>query len=161
MIALLLLALLLLSPAYAADRAPYLPDSELTPGAVSDLTAEQICAKSYHTRDVRSVTAAMKREVFTSYGIACRPLFGNSKRLPRCGTWEIDHLDSLELAGLNAIRNLWPQKMTGPWNARMKDKVENRAHREVCAGKADLADVQKQIATDWRELYRKYFGEPE
>jgi hypothetical protein len=47
-------------PTYAAD----LPNPHLTPGvARTDLTLEQICTTKWG-RDVRAVTAAMKRKVF-------------------------------------------------------------------------------------------------
>lgn len=154
----LIALLFLIAPASARDLT--VPDPVLTPGVASDLTTEQICNKSWHTKDVRSVSTPMKRERFTAYGITCRPIHGEAKNLPRCGNWEIDHLISLELAGANVAKNLWPQKYTGPWNARLKDKLENRLHKEICAGNVSLEDAQKDISTDWREPYRRYFGEP-
>jgi hypothetical protein len=64
----------------------------------------------------------------------------------------------LELGGSNAVKNLWPQSFqTQPWNAHVKDQLENTLHRLVCAGKLDLNMAQRDIATDWIAAYRKYF----
>jgi hypothetical protein len=137
-----------------------LPDPDLTPGVVrDDLTLEQIC-KTKWGRDARAVTAAMKKQVFTSYGIKCRPLFGKSRALQACGNFEIDHLVSRELGGKDDVRNLWPQKYKGPWNARLKDRTENRLHVEMCKGNITLEDAQDEIRTDWRKPYIRYFGQP-
>jgi hypothetical protein len=145
--------LLLIAPAWASDLS--VPDPALTPGVASDLTTEQICDKKWHTRDVRAVTTAMKKQVFTSYGETCRPLFGKANNLPRCGNFEVDHLISLELGGANDIKNLWPQPMK---EARLKDKLEGKLHREVCAGNIVLQDAQNAIAFNWRIPYEHYFG---
>ena len=60
--------------------------------------------------------------------------------------------------GSNAVKNLWPQSFqTQPWNAHVKDQLENTLHQLVCAGEVDLATAQHDIATDWIAAYRKYF----
>lgn len=153
------LALLILWPAPAPARDLTLPDPALTPGVATDITAEMLCDKKFTTRDVRSVTAKMKREVFARYGLtgnkdkACKP----DKHGRRC---EVDHLISLELGGANDIENLWPEPFgTKPWNAQLKDKVENKLNREVCAGNLTLEQAQHDIL-DYRVPYIRYFGEP-
>jgi hypothetical protein len=71
----------------------------------------------------------------------------------------VDHLISLELGGSNSIRNLWPESFsTQPWNARVKDRLENRLHREVCSGRMSLHDAQRAIATNWIDAYNTYVG---
>ena len=102
----------------------------------------------------------MKRQVFQNYGLS-----GNND--PSCvpdasgRRCEIDHLISRELGGADDIKNLWPQPYgTHPWNAVLKDRVENRLHKEVCAGRISLKQAQREIAVDWRVPYRRYFGEP-
>ncbi len=42
----------------------------------------------------------------------------------------------------------------------MKDKLEDRLHALVCAGKVPLAVAQREIATDWIAAYQKYLGDP-
>lgn len=130
-----------------------LPDRKLTPGvARPDLTLKQICATKWG-KDARAVSAAMKRQVFAAYGYP----MGN--RDPRCPC-EVDHLVSRELGGADDVKNLWPQSYSGPWNARLKDRVENRLHVEMCAGRLSLRAAQDAIRADWTAAYRKYFGEP-
>jgi hypothetical protein len=124
----------------------FLPDPVRTPGATLPVTARDICVSGY-TKKVRNVPAALKRHVYQSYGIArYRP-----------GEYEVDHLISLELGGSNAERNLWPQPYgTRPWNARIKDRLENELHRRVCDGEIDLASAQRAIAGNWVAAYRHY-----
>lgn len=63
------------------------------------------------------------------------------------GSYEYDHLVSLELGGApNDTRNLWPEPGGSP---NRKDSVEDRLHREVCDGQMMLAVAQHIIATDW------------
>jgi hypothetical protein len=96
---------------------------------------------------VRNVPIAVKRQVYASYGI----------RTHEPGEYEIDHLVSLELGGSNSTRNLWPQSYrTSPWNARVKDALENELHRRVCAGTLDLTTAQRIIAQNWVMGYRTY-----
>ncbi|WIT10464.1 hypothetical protein PFX98_16290 [Paucibacter sediminis] len=101
----------------------------------------------------------MKREVFRRYGYT-----GNSD--PRCvpagqRKCEIDHLISRELGGADEIVNLWPQAYgTSPWNAVLKDRLENRLHREICSGAITLDEGRAMLVNDWREAYTKYFGSP-
>lgn len=157
------LAPLLLALALAAGDASArdeLPNPRLTPGAVRpELTREAIC-KTKWGRDARHVTEKMKREAFAAYGMR-----GNDD--PRCVAdargrrCEIDHLISRELGGADDVRNLWPQPFgTRPWNARLKDKLENRLHKELCAGRLTLGQARSMMTNDWRVAYRRYYGEP-
>ena len=71
--------------------------------------------------------------------------------------YEVDHLISLELGGANDIKNLWPQSyVSTPYNARMKDALENKLHAMVCANQITLVEAQKEISTDWIAAYKKY-----
>jgi hypothetical protein len=127
-------------------RYPFVPDSVLTPGAALDVTAADICVPGYSKR-VRNVPAEVKREAYANYGV----------RSHEPGEYEIDHLISLELGGSNSLRNLWPQSFrTHPWNAYVKDALENELHRRVCAGTIDLAKAQAAISHDWVSAYRIY-----
>jgi len=154
--ALLLLGLLLAGLAWADD----IPNLQITPGAVrAGLSKAKICSIKWG-KDERHVTAAMKRQVFAAYGYS-----GYDD--PRCvpagkRTCEIDHLISRELGGADEVSNLWPQAYgTSPWNAVKKDTLENRLHKEMCAGKITLKAARDMLVTDWREGYRKYYGEPQ
>jgi hypothetical protein len=127
---------------------PILPDPTRTPGDTLDVTKDDICVPGY-SKKIRNVPQAVKDQVYASYGI--------THHAP--GEYEVDHLISLELGGSNSIKNLWPQSYkTMPWNAHVKDKLENRLHADVCSGKVDLKTAQQQIATDWIAAYKSLFG---
>ena len=122
------------------------PDSNLTPGVVDPLaTVKKVCTSGY-TAMVRNVTSKEKKQVFAEYGIN-----------PKSDHFEVDHLISLELGGTNDIKNLWPQSYTTtPYNAHMKDHLEDTLHAMVCKGEISLEDAQRAISTDWIAAYGKY-----
>jgi hypothetical protein len=127
-------------------RFPFVPDPAKTPGDSLEVTTADICMPGY-SKKVRNVPIAVKRQVYASYGI----------RAHKPGEYEVDHLISLELGGSNSIRNLWPQSFrTTPWNAHVKDALENELHRRVCAGTMELAKAQRIIAQNWVMGYRIY-----
>jgi hypothetical protein len=129
-------------------RFPIVPDPAQTPGATLEVTAADICVPGYSKR-VRNVPIEVKRQVYANYGI----------RRHEPGEYEVDHLISLELGGSNSIRNLWPQSFrTSPWNAYVKDALENELHRRVCARTIDLATAQHIIAQNWVAGYRTYMS---
>jgi hypothetical protein len=130
----------------AQQPTPILPDSKLTPGDAFDVTVQDICVPGY-SRKVRNVPAEMKREVYQEYGITSHDP----------GDYEVDHLIPLELGGSNSIKNLWPEShRTSPWNARVKDRLEDKLHKLVCNGQLDLKTAQQAIASNWIEAYKKY-----
>ena len=131
----------------AQSGPPLLPDPQITPGATLPVTRDDIAVPGY-TKKVRNVPIDVKRQVYAEYGITSH----------QPGDYEIDHLISLELGGSNSPKNLWPQSyLTQPWNAHVKDQLENEMHDEVCSGKVELATAQHEIATDWIAAYKKYF----
>lgn len=141
--------------ALAAD----LPDPELTPGKTRNALVEEICTAGSVRAARPAMTTlnsrALRQEVYRRYGLAgnCR---GYCAGPEGC---ELDHLVPLELGGSNEIENLWPQPYAGtPWNAHVKDRLENRLHELVCAGRLPLDAAQRAIAADWIAAYRKYIG---
>lgn len=141
---------------FAAIPSAFAQDLALTPGvARTDLTLAEICSRKWG-KDRRHVTPAMRREALARYGKpACRP----DKHGRR---FELDHLISRELGGADDVNNLWPQCYAGkPWNAVLKDRLENKLHTLVCSGQMSLEDAQHQIVADWRALYRHVFGDGE
>lgn len=80
---------------------------------------------------------------------------GVKLRSAKMRLYEEDHICPLELGGNpRDPSNLRPQKWTGPWNAHVKDKLENRLHKLVCAGTIDLETAQREISTDWIASYK-------
>jgi hypothetical protein len=148
-----ILPLLLPFLLYAQQPSEYkafLPDPALTPGIVLTLCDSCICVKGYSSK-VRNVPAAIKKVVYSEYHI----------KHHATGEYEVDHLISLELGGSNDIKNLWPESyLSDPWNAHVKDKLENRLHRLVCTGHITLKEAQEAIRTDWIAAYKKYVVEP-
>ena len=134
----------------ASGSDPIRPDTSKTPGDTLDVTKADICVPGYSSK-VRNVPQSVKEQAYSDYGITHR----------NPGQYEIDHLISLELGGSNSIRNLWPQSyLTKPWNAHVKDALENRLHQEVCSGQTDLQQAQREISGDWIAAYKKRFPNP-
>ncbi len=132
-------------PAHAA----HLPDPVLSPGDTLDVTKDDICVPGYSAK-VRDVPQSVKNQVYAEYGI--------TSHAP--GSYEVDHIISLELGGSNSIKNLYPEPYFADLNAHVKDKLENKLHGLVCSGQVDLATAQHDIATDWVATYIKYIGQP-
>src|ERR1700730_18029617 len=130
----------------AQQPTPIVPDPKLTPGDTFDVTAQDVCTPGY-ARKVRNVPVEMKRQVYREYGITSHGP----------GDYEVDHLISLELGGSNSIKNLWPEShRTSPWNAKVKDRLEDKLHELVCIGRLDLKTAQKAIASNWIEAYKTF-----
>ena len=141
-------SLLIASPAVAADL-PIRPDATLTPGAVLTTDSATVCQLGY-SKSVRHTSGKLKALIYREYGVD-----------RTASHFEVDHLISLELGGADVAANLWPQSYdTLPWNAHVKDKLENRLHALVCAGTLSLQSAQQEIAADWIAAYEKYLGSP-
>lgn len=123
-----------------------LPDPKKTPGDVLEVTVQDICTPGY-TKVVRNVPSAVKRRAYELYG-----------RVREEGTCcEVDHLIPLELGGSNRLTNLWPEPYDIVWNARVKDRLEGRLHKLVCAGELPLPEAQKIMSTNWIDGYKRYY----
>jgi len=148
---LLVWGVIIATGAHAADLSPYLPDHSKTPGVTNPvLTESKLCAKGFRTGPYRKVSQATKNAVYRAYGMSPK------KKPCPC---EVDHLISLEIGGSNDAKNLWPQPYnTKPWNAHVKDKLEDRLHALVCKKQITLEQAQKIIATDWIVGYQRYVG---
>jgi hypothetical protein len=145
----------------------FFPDPALHPGAINTgLGASQLCDPAFRTRSIRppvSYTSKLKQLELDGGGSIKAPSGATyvveGENLPgTVADYELDHLISLELGGNpEDPKNLWMQ----PWEKRgahfapsgegaeSKDVVENRLHREVCAGTISLTDAQREIASDW------------
>jgi hypothetical protein len=75
-------------------------------------------------------------------------------------TAEYDHLVPLELGGdPNDPSNLWLEpndRADASTVTNTKDRLENRLHDLVCAGKLSLSVAQVAIATDWVTALQRY-----
>jgi anti-sigma factor RsiW len=130
----------------APELGPSLPVASITPGATWDVSAEDLCAGTRHTR---TITTAMRAQVVGAYGVEHVP----------ADQYELDYLITPELGGATDARNLWPQPYASRvWNARVKDELESLLPRLVCAGALDLETAQRDMAVDWIAAYKKYFN---
>lgn len=143
---------LLVSLCFAGSSSPdnshlLLPLHQFTPGATFHVTSQEVCIPGY-SKKVRDVTEEERHQVFIEYGIAH----------PKSRQFEVDHLISLELGGSNKIQNLWPEPLnTHPWNAHVKDKLENKLHSLVCGQQLSLRHAQNDIASNWIKTYQIVF----
>jgi hypothetical protein len=120
-----------------------LPDFACSPGAVLTTDSKVICVSGY-TKTVRNVTEATKKKVFAEYGIPY------SQR----SNYEVDHIISLELGGSNDISNLYPESYLIKNGAKTKDIFENYLHKQICNGKMEVTEAQRQISSDWFYYYQ-------
>jgi hypothetical protein len=124
------------------------PLSGVTPGETRPITIAEVCRNSEAEVVGHDISEDTRAKVFAAYGI----------QYPRVNQFEVDYLITPDLGGTRSIRNLWPQPYSARWNARVKDRLEQRLHQLVCAGKLDLTTAQHDIAVDWIGAYRKYVG---
>jgi hypothetical protein len=142
---------LLCATALFAQQAHYrkhgtvlLNDLTVTPGEVRTTGKAAVCSEK--TPQFRNTTEKMKNEVYAEYGVE------RDKGICKGGC-EVDHLVSLEIGGADTVKNLWPQPSQPKPGFHEKDILENWLHKQVCAGKMDLAEAQAKIRTDWYAEY--------
>jgi hypothetical protein len=128
-------------------RAGARPRSAITPGDVRPIGLDEVCRTGEAQVVVRDIPADTRKAVFAAYGIR-----------PDSGKYEVDYLITPDLGGRDTVRNMWPQPYSTAWNAREKDKLEQRLHQMVCNRQMDLATAQRELAADWIGAYRKYLG---
>ncbi len=99
----------------------------------TDITDAQLCTIKWG-RDTRHVTVAMKRKA--------------AQGLPQAqwGRVIFDHVIPRQLGGADRAENLRVQTKAA---SRRKDVVENRLHREYCAGQIDLKAARAAL-WNWR-----------
>jgi hypothetical protein len=135
-IALLLLAIAIVSPHGSSSKGPYHADIVRTPGVLNpDVTQANInstiCVRGW-TKTIRpptSYTNDVKKKQMREYGV------GGS-----VSDYQEDHLISLELGGHPTDpRNLWPEPYP---RASAVDQIENELNAKVCDGSLSLQGAQ-------------------
>lgn len=129
-----------------------LPDPSKTPGVLNPaVTPETIRT----TICVHGWTATVRPPV--SYTDKLRAADTPAGHKP--GDGELDHLVSIEDGGSPTDpRNLWWMVYADRYGARVKDVLETRVSREVCAGKITLDDARAALVPNWLVGYQKYVG---
>src|SRR6266581_9350837 len=137
-IALLLLAIAIVSPHGSSSKGPYHADMVRSPGVLNPEVTQAninatICVQGW-TKTIRpptSYTNALKRKQMREYGVGGSP-----------SDYQEDHLISLELGGHPTdSRNLWPEPYP---RASEVDSIENDLNGQVCGGSLTLAQAQEQ-----------------
>jgi hypothetical protein len=137
-IALLLVAIAIVSPHGSSSKGPYHADIARTPGVLNpDVTQANInstiCRHGW-TKTIRpptSYTNELKKKQMREYNVG-----GSSS------DYQEDHLISLELGGHPTDpRNLWPEPYP---RAAEVDSTENDLNARVCSGDLSLAAAQLQ-----------------
>jgi hypothetical protein len=137
-IALLLVAIAIVSPHGSSSKGPYHADIARTPGVLNpDVTQANInstiCRHGW-TKTIRpptSYTNELKKKQMREYNVG-----GSST------DYQEDHLISLELGGHPTDpRNLWPEPYP---RAAEVDSTENELNARVCSGDLSLAAAQLQ-----------------
>jgi hypothetical protein len=135
-VALMLLAVAIVSPHGSSEKGPYAADPVRTPGVLNaDVTQatihSTICVHGW-TKTIRpptSYTNDLKRRQMREYGV------GGS-----LSDYQEDHLISLELGGHPTDpRNLWPEPRP---RAEKVDLIENELNDKVCSGALSLEEAQ-------------------
>jgi hypothetical protein len=122
-----------------------LPDMACSPGAVfPDATPAAICVPGY-TKQVRSVSTKLKKQIYTAYGMGYPP---------PTGSYELDHIVPLALGGSNDAANLYPEAKDPAPGFQQKDVVEVYLYEEMCAGHVSLTAAQALIAKNWLAVYQ-------
>jgi hypothetical protein len=135
-IALLLLAIAILTPHGSSSKGPYHADVARTPGVLNpDVTQgninSTICVHGW-TKTIRpptSYTNALKQKQMREYAVGGSP-----------SDYQEDHLISLELGGHPTDpRNVWPEPYP---RASEVDSIENDLNARVCSGDLSLESAQ-------------------
>ncbi len=142
-----LAAILIVFEATVSAEGPK-PKAGLTPGETRPITIVEVCRTAQAEVITPNITEETRREVFAAYGIDPA----------RRSEFEVDYLITPDLGGAESVRNMWPQPYSVRWNARVKDKLEQRLHQLVCENRLDLTTAQRAIAVDWIGAYKKYVG---
>ncbi len=130
----------------------YLPrtNGSVNPNVTQENINETICLSGW-TATIRpnsAYTNRIKKEQIEEYGYADKNMSHYAE----------DHIIPLCTGGNPTDKNnLFPQKNTGEWNSKIKDKLEVKLQHMVCAGEIQLTEAQNCIGTNWILCYQKYY----
>lgn len=131
-----------------------LPDPTCTPGATnSNVTQDNI----YSTICVSGWTATVRPPTSYTNPLKIASIQDYRYNVTLLSDYEEDHLIPLELGGNpTSVYNLWAQPHEASYGSYQKDALENYLKSQVCNGKLQLAQAQREIATDWVQYWQLY-----
>lgn len=148
--------LLLIALSCAAQGADmFFPDLKLTPGALNpevtqDNIKDTVCLAEWRQKiqPPASYLDELKATQMKALHLEGAP-----------SDYQEDHLVPLCVGGHPTDpRNLWPQRVEGDWNVKVKDQFETAVCTRLCRGELTLeAGRAMFLEPDWREAYLKMF----
>jgi hypothetical protein len=149
-----LLVAVLTSSAVAATQ-DTLPDHERTPGAINpqvtqDNLQETVCAPGWADR-IAPPQAQLDK--LKTKQLKQLHLKGPAKN------YHEDHLVPL-CAGGNPTdpHNLWPQRVEGDWNYKVKDQLETAVCKALCSGDLSLDQARSMfLEPDWTKSFLMFY----
>ncbi len=139
--------------AVSEARDPYLPDTNRTPGKLRPGWTLEMTEAKGGTQQYRDVPVKLKREVWHNYGYDTTVGSYDAHHKD----YEFDHLIPNCLGGASVKENIWPQPLTGPWNAHDKDRLEHHVRLQVLHHKITLEQAQGMFTANWIETYKGQF----
>jgi hypothetical protein len=150
----LLLSIALMAPALVAAQSP-IPDHERTPGAINpavtqDNLRETVCAPGW-IDGVALPPAALEK-------LKTRQIEQLHLKGP-ANNYHEDYLVPLCAGGHPSDpRNLWPQRVEGDWNYKVKDQLETAVCKALCSGDVTLERAQSMfLDPDWTEVFLRVY----
>jgi len=141
------------SPARGGDL--FFPDAKLTPGALNadvsqDNIHETVCLAEWTQKHQ---PAAAYLDQLKTRQMKALHLKGRRR------DYREDHLVPVCAGGHPTDpRNLWPQRVEGDWNIKVKDQFEAVVCNAVCRGDLSLDEGQAMfLEPDWRKAYLKMY----
>lgn len=126
------------------DKTKLYPDSNLTPGATTDINLDVLCLASYENKTA-NISEATVKKVYQRY---------NLNYDTDSNDYKVDALIPVNLGGSSDITNLWPQPIAVP-GYHEKNAAEKYIRKQVCNGGLTLTKAQQQIREDWYAVYNK------
>ena len=136
-----------------------LPDPATTPGVLNPLVTDATLPQTLCSRvkDKDGFTWIHDQRPPDAYTDALKLKdLGPGMKPEDC---EEDHLFSIEDGGHpRDPRNLWCMVYKDRYGARVKDVLETKVAKALCAGKMSLSEAQSALAPNWLIGYVKYIG---
>lgn len=125
------------------------PDEALNADVRQDTIQKTICVAGY--------TASVRPSTTYTNGVKLKLLREQALPASVAIDFELDHRIPLALGGHpRNLKNLMLQPWEGKDGAKVKDRLERRLQKLVCAGQLLLDEARRAIYVDWPAAYRTY-----